>query len=112
MELLTALGVSSIILVIWFTWHTARSGAGPLAALIEAWMNVALGFGLNFGANFVLIPLMSPGGGHIGALRNFWGGCIYTVISMLRSFAIRLGLGVRIHQWALRLSARLALYFD
>lgn len=104
METLTALGLGSIALVAWFTWYTARSGAGPLAAIIEAWMNVAVGFSANFAANFALIPLMSPGG-HMTPSRNFWGGCIYTAISVLRSFAIRLGLGPRIHRWSLELSA-------
>lgn len=102
METLTALGIGSIALVAWFTWHTARSGAGPLAAIIEAWLNVAVGFGFNYFANLALLPMV---GAHLTAASNFWLGCIYTGISVLRSFAIRLGLGVRIHALALRLAS-------
>lgn len=107
METLTGLGLASVLLVVWFTWHTARSGAGPLAAIIMAWMNVAYGFTFNFLANPFLIPLMSPGG-HMTAAHNFWGGCVYTAISVLRTYTLQLGMSARITRWAVRLSERLA----
>lgn len=106
MTTLEALGLGSMVLVAAFTWLAVRSGVNPMAAIIEAWMNVLLGFGLNYLANPLLIPLMSPGG-HMTAASNFWGGCVYTAISVLRSFAIRVGLGPRMHALAIRLTTSL-----
>ena len=100
MAILTALGILSVLVTGLFTWHTARSGVAPLAAIIEAWLNVAVGFSINYAANLVLLPLV---GAHLTASSNFWLGCIYTAVSVLRSFAIRLGLGARIHACALSL---------
>lgn len=100
METLTGLGLASVVLVVWFTWHTARSGVAPLAAIIEAWANVCLGFSLNYLANLWLLPMV---GAHLTASSNFWLGCVYTAVSVLRSYAIRLGLGDRIKRFALSL---------
>ena len=38
---------------------------------------------------------------------NFWGGCVYTAISVLRSAVIRLGLGKWIHRFAQSLTTSL-----
>ena len=106
MGVLPLLGVASIIITAAFTWWAVRSGTDPRAAVIEAWMNVAVGFSANFAANQYLIPLMSPGG-HMTAGSNFWGGCVYTAISVLRSAVIRLGLGKWIHRFAQSLTTSL-----
>jgi len=103
---LQALGLASIAVTVASTWWAARSGADPRAAIIEAWVNTFIGFGLNFIANGWIIPLMSPGG-HMTASGNFWGGCVYTGISVLRSFAIRVGLGARIHRLSIWLTTSL-----
>jgi len=103
MSTLEALGLASIALTVACTWWAVRSGADPIAAIIEAWVNTCIGFGLNYSANPFLIPLMSPGG-HMTAGSNFWGGCCYTAISVLRSFGIRLGLGAKIQRLAHRIS--------
>ena len=104
MNTLELLGLSSIAITVAFTWWAARSGADPLAAIIEAWVNTCIGFSLNYAANPLLIPLMSPGG-HMTAAGNFWGGCCYTALSVLRSACIRLGLGPQIRAFAVRLSS-------
>lgn len=52
----------------------------------EAWANIAVGFSINYFANLAIFPLF---GMHISALNNFWMGCIYTVISLVRSYILR-----------------------
>ncbi len=88
MSLLEALGLASMAFVVVFTFRTARAGGDPRAAIIEAWVNIVIGFSFNLAANWVLIPLMSEGG-HFTAGSNFWGGWVYTVVSILRQYAIR-----------------------
>jgi uncharacterized membrane protein YagU involved in acid resistance len=57
-----------------------------LQSLIEAWANVAVGFGINFAANLVILPLF----GYTPSLRdNFVIGLLYTAVSLVRSYAIR-----------------------
>lgn len=89
--LLTTLGVASLAFVVGFTWWTCRKSADAQQrreAIAEAWVNIFVGFSFNYLANLVLIPLMSEGG-HLSAGSNFWGGCVYTAISMARQYAIR-----------------------
>ena len=57
-----------------------------LGSFVEAWINVLIGFSINFGANMVFLPMF---GFHITASQNLTLGCIYTVISVARSYAIR-----------------------
>lgn len=52
----------------------------------EAWINIAIGFGINFTANMLIFPLF---GWHISASQNLWLGVIYTLISLVRSYCIR-----------------------
>lgn len=55
-------------------------------SFIEAWINVLIGFSINFVANMLILPMY---GFHITAAQNFSMGCIYTIISVARSYAIR-----------------------
>lgn len=53
----------------------------------EAMGNVAVGFGVNYGANLLILPLfgfaaLTPG-------KNLVIGVLYTVISLVRSFVLR-----------------------
>jgi hypothetical protein len=57
-----------------------------LGSFIEAWVNVAIGFSINFAANLLIFPMF---GMHISLSNNFLMGCIYTLISVVRSYAIR-----------------------
>lgn len=92
MNAITLLGAASMLFVAWFTWHQytgPQSGLGQSRrqSIIEAWVNLAIGFSINFTANLVLFPLMV--GVPVSAEANFWGGWVYTSISILRQYAIR-----------------------
>ena len=57
-----------------------------LGSIAEAWANIAVGFSINYVANLCIFPLF---GMHISPLNNFYMGCIYTVISLARSYVLR-----------------------
>ena len=54
---------------------------------MEAWGNVAIGFGINFLANWLFLPMVGVKRLTIG--QNFTFGMIMTVISVSRSYVIR-----------------------
>lgn len=56
-------------------------------SIAEAWLNVAVGFGVNFTANILILPLF--GFSTLTLEKNFIIGLLYTVISLMRSFVIR-----------------------
>lgn len=64
-----------------------------LGSLIEALFNLVVGFSINFSANLWLIPIFVLGQdgqpAHIDWWANWWMGCAYTVISLIRQFSIR-----------------------
>jgi|GEM_PF-965575 hypothetical protein len=108
MSLLTSLGMASMAFVAWFTWRAYRSadsGAGQSkrASIIEAWVNILIGFSINYAANVVLIPLMADGA-HVTATSNFWGGWVYTAISIVRQYTVRRWFNT--HSFALFLARR------
>lgn len=76
-----------------------------LGSLIEAVCNVAIGFGINFTANAFLFPLF---GWHISAGQNLTLGCIYTAISVARSYVVRRWFNARLKHLAKRLSQGVA----
>lgn len=101
------LGLASMVFVAAFTWYQAthsNQGVGQTkrSAIAEAWVNITIGFGVNFIANFILFPLMMHGQ-HVGLVENFFGGWIYTAISVVRQYAIRRWFNHRIHLFAARL---------
>jgi hypothetical protein len=55
-------------------------------SLAEAWVNIFIGFTINYFANLLIFPLF---GMHISAGNNFLMGLIYTGISLARSYIIR-----------------------
>lgn len=57
-----------------------------IQSFIEAWVNVAIGFGINFLANMFIFPLF---GWNISVADNLLLGLIYTAISIARSYCIR-----------------------
>jgi hypothetical protein len=57
-----------------------------LGSLIESWANVAIGFAINWTANMLIFPLF---GFNITAGQAFHVGIIFTVISVVRSYALR-----------------------
>ena len=76
-----------------------------LGSLIEACINVAIGFAINMAANAVILPLI---GFHITAGQNLFIGLLYTIISVARSYAVRRWFNSRIHAAAERLASRAA----
>lgn len=57
-----------------------------LGSIAEAWANILVGFTVNYIANLCIFPLF---GMHISLANNFWMGCIYTVISLVRQYVLR-----------------------
>ena len=56
-------------------------------SVMEAVANVVVGFGVNFAANLVVLPLF--GFASLSLSKNFLIGAIYTGISLIRSYVIR-----------------------
>ena len=74
-----------------------------LGSFIEACINVAIGFVINFMANLLILPLI---GFHISVSQNLFIGVLYTVISVVRSYTVRRWFNHRIHLAAQRLAAK------
>lgn len=72
-----------------------------LGSFIEAWINVAIGFTINYFANLFFLPIF---GLHISLVDNFYLGLLYTVISVVRSYVIRRWFNQRIHNAAMKLA--------
>lgn len=75
-----------------------------LESFIEAWVNVFIGFGINFTANMFIFPFF---GFNISAKANFVLGLIYTVISVARSYVIRRWFNAGLHKMVSTLAAKL-----
>jgi hypothetical protein len=109
--MLEVLGLLSMVFVVWFTAQAFRSGTpngqgqSRRQSIIEAWVNIVIGFAINFAANIVLIPLMTGGHG-VTLASNFWGGWVFTAISILRQYAIRRWFNSHIHEFAARAAER------
>jgi hypothetical protein len=105
MTTLNLLGAASFAFVAWFTYraYTREPGPGqsPRSAIIEAWMNIGVGFSINFGANFILLPLV---GAHFTPGQNFALGWIYTAVSIVRQYVIRRWFNARLHAAAVKLA--------
>ena len=107
MTLLTALGIASLAATAVFTMAAyfsggSESGQSRRSSIIEAWFNVFIGFSINWLANWLILPLI---GAHFTAGENFWMGCIYTAISVVRSFVIRRWFNSKLQRAAQRLAA-------
>lgn len=77
-----------------------------LGSFAEAWVNVFIGFWINFAANMLILPLFGFHSLTLGT--NFVIGLIYTVISVARSYVIRRWFNARLHAAAEKLAARRA----
>jgi hypothetical protein len=105
---ITLLGMVSMLFVIWFTWKEAKkkddgTGQSKRASLVEAWTNIVIGFSINFIANFWLIPLMT--GVDLPNSANFWGGWVYTTVSIVRQYVIRRWFNAHLQRLNQRLSS-------
>lgn len=56
------------------------------ASFVEAWANIAVGFGINWAANMLVLPLF---GFHVTGAQAFGIGVIFTAISLVRSYVLR-----------------------
>ena len=72
-----------------------------LGSFYEALINVAIGFGINYCANLVILPLF---GFHVSLADNFYIGLLYTVVSVVRSYVVRRWFDRRIHETAQKLA--------
>jgi ABC-type lipoprotein release transport system permease subunit len=79
-----------------------------LSSLYEALMNIVIGFTINYVINFLFIPLFVRGQDglpvHIDPMANWWMGCAYTGVSLVRSYVIRRWFNARLHGLSLRLA--------
>jgi hypothetical protein len=57
-----------------------------LGSFIEAWGNVVVGFGINYTANLLVLPLF---GFKVTMAGAFVIGLIFTAISVVRSYVLR-----------------------
>lgn len=57
-----------------------------LGSFIESWVNIVVGYAVNFTANMLILPLF---GFNITFSQNIVLGGLYTVISLIRSYFIR-----------------------
>ncbi len=76
-----------------------------IGSLFEALINTCIGFGINYTANLLIFPLF---GLHISLANNFLMGMLYTMISVVRSYAIRRWFNARLQ----RLSQSFAAHID
>ena len=88
---LDAVVYASAILTIAITTYGAlatskHGGQSMRESMLETWTNIAIGFGINWSANLVVLPLA---GFAVGAGGAFQIGVIFTAISVVRSFLIR-----------------------
>ena len=74
-----------------------------LGSFIEAWVNVFIGFSINFVANMVVLPWF---GFDIHAGQAFGIGLVFTVISVVRSYTIRRWFNAWLHERINRLEGR------
>lgn len=76
-----------------------------LGSFIEAWVNVFIGFWINFTANLIFLPMF--GFSSLTVKTNFIIGLVYTVISVIRSYAIRRWFNNRLRAFAERIAHRI-----
>jgi hypothetical protein len=76
-----------------------------VGSLIEALVNIVIGFSINWFANMAVLPLF---GFHVTGGQAFGIGIVFTGISLARSYVIRRWFNGPLHAWSERLAARIA----
>jgi membrane protein implicated in regulation of membrane protease activity len=76
-----------------------------LGSLIEALFGVVIGFGINFSANMLILPLF---GFNVTGSQAFGIGVFFTVISVARSYLVRRFFNARLQAAAQRLAGRMS----
>ena len=77
-----------------------------LGSFIEAWVNVLIGFGINWAANILILPLF---GFHVTPGQAFEIGLWFTAVSVVRSYFIRRWFNARLHAMSEGLARRVEL---
>ena len=72
-----------------------------VGSLIEAGINVLIGFAINMAANFVILPLV---GFEITLAQNLFIGVLYTLVSVARSYIVRRWFNARLRAASLRMA--------
>ena len=72
-----------------------------MGSLVEACVNVVIGFAINFVMNLLILPVFF--GHSISLSANFVMGLAFTVVSVARSYAIRRWFNGRLHTLVSRL---------
>ena len=72
-----------------------------LGSLIEAGINVLIGFAINMAANFVILPLV---GFEITLAQSLFIGVLYTLVSVARSYIVRRWFNARLRAASLRMA--------
>lgn len=75
-----------------------------IGSFIEAWVNVLIGFGINFVANLLVLPHF---GFAVTPTDAFGIGLVFTAISVARSYFVRRYFNARIVAFAQRMGERL-----
>lgn len=73
-----------------------------LGSFYEACINVAIGFGINFAFNLILLPIVGLPMPSLG--QNFTLGILFTVVSVARSYLIRRYFNAKLHRLAQRMA--------
>ena len=73
-----------------------------LGSLIEAFINILIGFWINFFANMIILPAF--GFDTFTWAINMQIGILYTIVSVIRSYVIRRWFNQMLHRAALRLA--------
>lgn len=71
-------------------------------SLAEAFINVAIGFSINFVANLIILPAVGLQG--LTLERNLYIGLAFTAVSVARTYVIRRWFNSLIERAAVRLS--------
>jgi hypothetical protein len=87
LSVLFILGAMALAIVFAAKAQDNEAGQTRLESFVEAWINVFIGFWINFTANMLILPYF--GFTRITLASNFVIGMIYTVISVVRSYAVR-----------------------
>lgn len=74
-----------------------------LGSLIEACVNVLIGFGVALASQLLIFPLV---GIHVSLSTNLEIGAWFTVISIARSYIVRRWFNARLHAASQRVAAR------
>ncbi len=76
-----------------------------LGSLVEAWANVFIGFGINFVANMLILPMFGFTSLTFGT--NLAIGVMYTAISVARSYIVRRWFNAKLREMAERIAERI-----